>query len=78
MKVSEFVGTIVASTPGAIIRRRESAHLHFGRLPSDVKPVENISAHARRESVLIGLLKAIPMRAPVAVNIDFTTSGAGA
>ena len=78
LKVSEFVGSMMASTPGAITKWRESDQLQLELEPSDERPVEKMSAHSPSDDVLMGLSKAMLIRAPVAVNSEFVTTGATA
>jgi hypothetical protein len=66
LKVSESVGTMVASTSGAITKWRESGQLQLGLEPSEDR------------AALIDLSKAMWISAPVAENFELLTTGATA
>jgi hypothetical protein len=80
LKVSESVGTMVASTSGAITKWRESGQLQLGLEPSEDRaaPAEKMSVQAPTEDVLIDLSKAMWISAPVAENFELLTTGATA
>ena len=80
LKVSESVGTMVASTSGAITKWRESGQPQLGLEPSEDRaaPAEKMSVQAPAEDVLIDLSKAMWISAPVAENFELLTTGATA